>query len=123
MALHWESSMHEIGIASSVLDVVRGELKGRPGSRAVKVGLRIGMLSGVDPEALRFAVETLVSGTELDRLALDMEFCPRRQRCGGCGHEFDVEDYIFACPECGQPDTANIGGDEMEVTFLEVEQP
>ena len=115
--------MHEIGIASSVLDVVRGELNGRPGSRAVKVGLRIGALSGVDPEALRFAVEALVSGTELDQLELDMEFCPWRQRCGSCGCEFAVEDYVFSCPECGQPDTKCVGGDEMEVTFLEVEQP
>ena len=115
--------MHEIGIASSVLDIVRDELQERPGSRALKIGLRIGALSGIDPEALRFAVEALIQGTDMQSLGLDMEFCPRRQKCSCCAHEFVVEDFALACPECGDTKTTCIGGEEMEIAFLELEQP
>ena len=40
--------MHEMGIASSVLEAVHKELHRYPGDRAAKVGLRIGEFAGVD---------------------------------------------------------------------------
>ena len=69
--------MHEMGIANSVVEAVRGEIARRPGARASKVGLRLGEWSGVDVESLRFCLEVLVKGTELEPLALDIEFRPR----------------------------------------------
>ena len=38
--------MHEMGIASSVLDAVQDEMRRYPEHRATKVGLRIGRLRG-----------------------------------------------------------------------------
>src|SRR5512140_3574236 len=46
--------MHELSIASSVLEAVTKEAERRPNSRIVKVGLRIGELAGVDCDALSF---------------------------------------------------------------------
>jgi len=66
--------MHEMGVASSVLDAVHKELHRFPGRRATKVGLRIGEFAGVDPDSLRFCFEVLVKDTELDPLALDIEW-------------------------------------------------
>jgi hydrogenase nickel incorporation protein HypA/HybF len=65
--------MHEIGIAASVLDVVRAEVAMRPGTRAMVVGLRIGELAGVDPESLRFGFDALVKDSDLDPLELRVE--------------------------------------------------
>jgi hydrogenase nickel incorporation protein HypA/HybF len=65
--------MHEVGIASSVLDVVREQSAARNGARVVKVGLRIGDLAAVDPESLRFCFEALVAGSDLEPLALDLD--------------------------------------------------
>ncbi len=68
--------MHEMGIASSVLETVHKELH-RPGvnrqERAVKVGLRIGELAGVDSESLTFCFEALTKGTEFEALVLEIE--------------------------------------------------
>jgi hydrogenase nickel incorporation protein HypA/HybF len=75
--------MHEMGIASSVIEAVRGEIARHPGARASKVGLRLGEWSGVDVESLRFCLEVLVKGTELEPLALDIDFRPR-------GSELDI---------------------------------
>lgn len=68
--------MHEMSIATSVLDAVRAEARKHQGAQVTKVGLRIGEWSGVDTESLRFCVEALVLGTDLERLAVDIEFRP-----------------------------------------------
>ena len=72
--------MHEMGIATSVLDAAQNEAKRHPGSKLLKVGLRIGEWSGVDPDSLRFCFEALVLGSE-NAPALDIEFRPRQNRC------------------------------------------
>ncbi len=68
--------MHEMSIASSVLDAVRVEGRKYNGAHVGKVGLRIGEWSGVDTESLRFCFEALVKGTELAPLALEIDFRP-----------------------------------------------
>lgn len=113
--------MHELGIAASVLDTVQAEARKRPGMRLCRVGLRIGELAAVDPEALRFAFEALTRETELDSLALDIEMCPRRQRCSDCAEVFEAQDFVFVCPRCGALRTECISGDELEIAYLEVD--
>ncbi len=113
--------MHELGIANAILDAVQEEVKDRIGARPHRVGLRIGELTAVDPEALRFAFEVLTRDTNLKGLVLDFEICPLRHRCPSCHHAFEVKDYVFACPSCGNPRTECIGGDELEFAYLEVE--
>jgi len=67
--------MHEMGIASSVLEAIDQELRRYPGHRATKVALRIGEFAGVDRESLEFCFEALVKNTELEPLDLEIEWC------------------------------------------------
>ena len=113
--------MHEFGIACSILETVREEAKKRPESRLLKVGLRIGEISGVEPDALAFSFDSLVAGSDLAPLELVIERAPRRHRCPQCQHEFVVENYKVACPSCAEQRTQCIGGFEMEIAYLEVQ--
>ena len=114
--------MHELGIANSILETVRAEAAQHMGSRVCKVGLRIGELSGVNPEALQFCFGALVKDSRLDPLPLEIEFCPRRQRCGVCGCAFVVADYDTGCPFCGSEQTECVGGTELEFSYIELEE-
>jgi len=67
--------MHEMGIASSILDAVMRELQRFPGYRAAKVGVRIGELAGVDGESLRFCFDAIVKDSPFAPLELDIEAC------------------------------------------------
>jgi len=58
--------MHEMGIASSILEAACKEARLHPGHRAAKVGVVIGEYAGVDTESLRFCFETLADGLELE---------------------------------------------------------
>ncbi len=80
--------MHEMGIASSVLEAVAGELRRHPGERVSRVGLRIGEFVAVDPDSLRFCFEAAVKDSELEPLALEIEWC--RARDGRRGDELQI---------------------------------
>jgi len=112
--------MHETGIANSILDGVAAELRRRPGSRAEKVGVRIGELAGVDPDALNFAFEALTIDTPLAGLKLEVEYVAPRSRCRDCRLEFEVRNYELLCPACESLATDRISGDELEFIYLEI---
>ena len=114
--------MHELSIANSILDAVRAEAARRPGARLLKVGVRVGELSGVEPDALSFSFEALVQGSNLDPLQLEIETCPRHQRCPECGRSFRVHDYDITCPDCGEERTRCVSGDELDLAYIEIEE-
>jgi len=65
--------MHEMGIASSILDAVQRELLRYPGYRAAKIEVRIGEFAGVDGESLRFCFDAIVKGSPLAPLELGIQ--------------------------------------------------
>ena len=122
-AIPLQYGLHEMSIAASVLDAVRAESALHGGARVTRAGLRIGELSGVAVESLRFCLEVLVTGTDLAALAFEIEFAPWTRRCHACAAEFRVSDAQPACTSCGSDDTEAAGGDQMELSFLELEEP
>jgi hydrogenase nickel incorporation protein HypA/HybF len=113
--------MHELSIANAILEAVRKERERLNGVRVTKVGVRVGELAGVDPEALSFGFEVLVKDSDLEPLALEIECTSRRHECSQCKHVFTVVEYQVDCPACGSTETRCIGGDELELAYLEVE--
>jgi len=114
--------MHELGIAHSVLEAVREEAARYPGAVPVKVAVRIGELSGVNADALSFGFDALKAETEWASLELEIQTVPREQRCLECGTVFRVVDYDFVCPSCSSVRTECIGGDQMELAYLELDE-
>lgn len=114
--------MHELGIASSILDCVQTEAKKHPGSHISKVGVKIGELSGVDADALQFGFECLVKDTEHEPLELAIEWIPRVQRCPQCQHEFRMTEYDPQCPQCGEFMTVCISGEQLDIAYMEVDE-
>jgi len=111
-----------MSIAAAVLEAVQAEAERHPGSRVTKAGLRIGEISGVDTESLRFCLETLVTETDLASLTFEFELCPWQRRCRRCGDTFPVADYRVECGKCGSGDTEEAGGAQMELAWLEMEE-
>jgi len=119
--------MHEVGIASSILEAGRAETARRPGARLTAIGVRVGVLSGVDVDALRFAFECIVTDTEEKNVAFTIESCPRVNRCEPCGHEFESPSNLpfsdAPCPRCQSRQTRFVSGDQLDLKFIEVEEP
>ena len=114
--------MHEVGIAQSIVEAGRVEAGRLAGSRLKRIGVRVGVLSGVDLQALEFALMAIRVGTDLEDVEIDLQRCPRRNRCSKCGFEFETEMYSRPCPDCASEEIQLIGGEELELAFIEVDE-
>ncbi|MFI5335736.1 MAG: hydrogenase maturation nickel metallochaperone HypA [Opitutales bacterium] len=114
-------NMHEVGIMASTLDVILRQAGQHHASRVHRVVLRIGVLSGVEPDSLRFAFEAVTRDTIAAGAELAIESVPARAYCAACTRDFGVDQgFIFACPECGQLSGELRSGRELELIRLEM---
>jgi hydrogenase nickel incorporation protein HypA/HybF len=114
--------MHELGIASSIVESVEKESLRHPGVTITKVGVKVGDLSGVDVDALQFGFECIVKGTKWEQLLLEVESITRLQRCPQCGNQFRMADFDPRCQRCGQFATQCVSGDELDIAYMEVDE-
>jgi hydrogenase nickel incorporation protein HypA/HybF len=110
--------MHELSIASAVVDTAVRHAAGR---RVTVVSVRFGRLRQVVPEALEFAFGIVARETLCDGARLDWEVVPARLRCDACDRKWEIELPAFRCPSCGSGDLDVLSGEELEVESIEVE--
>ncbi len=112
--------MHEVGLAQQTLEIALDAAR-REGAQTVrKLCLRIGEWSGVELEALRFALELVTEGTPAEGAELIMERVPPACRCAACDCLFNVAEYDYHCPKCGAESQQLCQGREMDLVSLEV---
>jgi hydrogenase nickel incorporation protein HypA/HybF len=112
--------MHEMSIAASMLEAVQAESV-RRGAHVLAVGVKIGALSGVDSESLRFCFDALVRDTDLAPLSLEVERCPGATAAASA-RGISRGGYHTECPQCGSPETEMAGGNELEFAYMEIEE-
>ncbi|MBN1608994.1 MAG: hydrogenase maturation nickel metallochaperone HypA [Polyangiaceae bacterium] len=112
--------MHEYSIVLSLLDQVADEA-GRHEAQAVRsVRVRVGELSGVEPDLIRSAFEIARAGTVCEGADLDLVVVKARWTCPRCGGNID-QPAELVCPECGVPARLAAGDDLiLERLLLEV---
>jgi hydrogenase nickel incorporation protein HypA/HybF len=115
--------MHELSIASAILERANAVSEQNGNARVLKVGLRIGEISGVELDALKFGFEALCRDTPMQETVLEVDFRKRKQRCQNCTAEFEPESFVTTCPGCGADDSVCIAGKELDVMFIEIEDP
>lgn len=104
----------------SALAIVGREAGAHGASRVTRVVLRVGAISGVEPDALRFAFDALSPGTVAGGAELVIEIVPAQAHCAGCGRDFTVDGgYLFECPECRAFSGDVRSGRELELARLE----
>ena len=113
--------MHELSIALSMIEQIEQVAAKHPGAvRSVRA--RIGVLSGVDCDALRFAWEIARAGTPLASTALEIERVPLRVRCPVCGSTHAAEIHSILCPRCVTPEQEILEGRELQLASLEIDE-
>lgn len=113
--------MHELSIAQNIIDAVEAALPEHGLNRVVRVGVRIGTLSSVDPEALTFGYQVLIADTPLSGSVLAIETVETSAVCRKCGHKFAASDFVFVCPRCESSQCDLVSGQELEIVYLEGE--
>lgn len=113
--------MHELSIAQNIIEAVQVALPEHGLIRVVRVGVRIGTLSSVDPEALTFGYQALIADTPLAGSDLAIETVETSAVCRKCRHSFVASDFVFVCPRCESSQCDLVSGQELEIAYLEGE--
>ncbi len=115
--------MHELSIATAVLERAAEEARRHAPARVTAVRVRVGELAGVVPDALRFSFDVARRGTALAAARLLVEEITATARCAPCGDDFAVGTPPFLwCPRCDRPTTRLLTGRELEITGIELEE-
>ncbi|HMO04490.1 MAG TPA: hydrogenase maturation nickel metallochaperone HypA [Kiritimatiellia bacterium] len=112
--------MHEFGIAQGLMDVVLGRAREAGATRIEQVNLAIGVLAGVEEEALQFAFRALGEDTPAAETRLVVEKIPLRCYCRPCDAVFECKPFAYRCPTCGAASAEVRTGKELNLVSMEV---
>ncbi len=111
--------MHELSIATAVVETALRHAGGRP---VTAVSVRAGHLRQVVPDSLLFYFEIVARDTTCEHARLELTEVPVALRCRDCGQASEPEIPAFRCPHCGSARVEVTAGEELEVDYIEVEE-
>ncbi len=105
--------MHELSVCQALISQVEHIARQHHATAIRTVNVRIGPLSGVEPDLLMQAFPLASAGTVAQDSRLEIERLPVRVRCESCGAETVAELNRLVCGACGDWHTQLLSGDEM----------
>ena len=115
--------MHEASIVLSLLDTLTSRCKEEGYNSIESVRIKIGMASGIMPEAIVFAFEAAKQDTIARDAELLIETVPVGGSCSDCRNDFEVsEAYVLNCPLCGSDSFKIRKGYELDIVEMEVNE-
>ncbi|WP_328332494.1 MULTISPECIES: hydrogenase maturation nickel metallochaperone HypA/HybF [unclassified Streptomyces] len=108
--------MHELSITQSVVDMVCERAGGRP---VRTVSVRVGVLTAVVAESMRFCFDLITAGTVAEGARLEIDQPPGAARCRTCEQDFALPDPVLLCP-CGSADVEITSGRELQIISMKV---
>lgn len=113
--------MHEMGIAMQIVEIAAASIPADlVGARVETVNLKVGKLSAIVPDSLRFCFEAVSKDTALEGARLHITEIPVHAACNACCHEWTIEQPAFACPACNSGDITLLSGRELDIESIEL---
>lgn len=114
--------MHELSIAVSLVELAQEEAE-RLRARVCVVHLKLGAMAGVVKDALLFSYEVACQDTPLEGSELRVQDMPIVVFCPRCEMKRVLDSgRALCCSECGTPTPDLVGGRELELVALEIEE-
>ncbi len=113
--------MHEYSIVQSLLDSCEEHAKENSATKVTKVVVKIGVMSGVEPELLKTAFDTFKESTICENCEFIINIQKVKISCNNCKKENILEKNEYLCPNCQSSDITVIDGEEMLLMQLELE--
>ena len=111
--------MHEMSIASQLLQQVLSSLTGHDVTRVDEVEVKIGLLRQIVPEALQTAWEAVAEGSAAQGAVLKIVEVAPTAKCCLCGRTFDVTVDDFTCGQCEAADIEIVAGNDIDLLVVQ----
>ena len=112
--------MHEVSIMTEAVRMAIAAAMSAGASNVTGLRLRVGMLSGAVPDAMRFAWDVVCRDTVAAGARLEIETVPAAGWCAECRAEFECGDYFNECPRCHRVTGELRRGRELEIAAVEI---
>lgn len=113
--------MHEYSVGQALMERIEAEAASHRATAVHRVSLKIGEMSGVEPDLLESAFEILKARTICETAGLIIERVPACWACPACGRSIPRGE-VLRCAACGEP-ARLVTGDEIVLAQLEMEVP
>jgi hydrogenase nickel incorporation protein HypA/HybF len=113
--------MHEASLAGGILKLVEDSARREGFVRVTALRLEAGQLAGVEPRALRFALEALAPGTCLQGAQFEIDEPAGQAWCMHCCASVVIAQRGEPCSGCGGYQLQPTGGTELRVVEMLVE--
>lgn len=116
--------MHEMSIVLNIFDIIKTKLMSEYGENHGKiknVTIIVGKLSSVVPEALEFSFDIAKQDSIFQDAALKIIEVSIEGECKECKATFAIEETLFICPKCKNPDITIKKGRELFIESIEIE--
>ena len=114
--------MHEYSLVESLVSRVEQEARKRGALAVHRLSVRVGELSGVDPELFRTAYETFRAGTICANAPLALTSVVATWSCPRCAKPI-ARGAVLRCRDCDVPARLDDGGDALTLDAIELEVP
>ena len=112
--------MHELSIALSIIDLAESEANKAGSSEIEELELEVGLLAGVDFEALEFALEMSRQNTKLENAVIKVDKVEGKSLCKTCDKVIKIDDLYSSCPFCNGYSLELIQGNELRIKSVTV---
>ncbi|HEY4440756.1 MAG TPA: hydrogenase maturation nickel metallochaperone HypA [Candidatus Elarobacter sp.] len=113
--------MHELSIALGMIEEIAASAQRSGFERVLAVHVRVGALSGIAPDALRFSWELASAGTLAADSTLRIEDEPLVVWCERCAAErAPLGGAGLICPHCAEPCPTIVRGRDLKLVAVEV---
>jgi hydrogenase nickel incorporation protein HypA/HybF len=110
-----------MGIAMQIIEIATNAIPGPANRvRVERVNLKVGKLSAVVPDSLRFCFDIAIQDTPLAGAELIIEEIPVTARCKLCENVWTIEEAVFYCPKCDHGDIHILSGQELNIESIEI---
>jgi hydrogenase nickel incorporation protein HypA/HybF len=114
------NAMHELSIALGIVKIAEDETKKAAAKTVTKITLEIGVLAGIEIDALNFVWEAAVENTVLEKAQKTIQLIDGKGKCIDCDTLFKMDTIYDCCPNCGSNFKGILQGKELKVKTLEV---
>ncbi|MEB3338029.1 MAG: hydrogenase maturation nickel metallochaperone HypA [Leptolyngbyaceae bacterium] len=114
-----DETLQEVRLMKSVLNNAIERAKQEGAQHIYAIEMRVGEASGVEPESLQQAFDTVKQGTMAEMAHLEVDAVPTLCHCIHCNLDFQPVDILCQCPQCHQS-AEIIQGKEFELASLAV---
>jgi hydrogenase nickel incorporation protein HypA/HybF len=113
--------MHELSVCLSLLEEVKRIARENGAGSVPRIIVKVGPLSGVEPDLLRNAYPLAAAGTVAENADLEIEIAGVVVSCSQCGGESPATANRLLCAHCGDFRTKLVSGDELVLQSLELD--